>query len=170
MEAGSFRGGGALHFSNSAPNRKIIICDSFGGFEKLHPVLDKNFHDQMFKNTTHEGVDRLYRDRGRDYKIPAGFFPAICKEQNFNPAPLSFVHMDVDAYKPTIESLEYLEPLMLERSLFVFDDFLRRAAGVMQAVTEFAKKRPSWVAFPMFPAQGLMVHQSWFAGHGNSNS
>jgi len=162
LEVGPYRGGGALHLSNSCPDRKIIVCDSFGGFEKLDPVLDSSFHDQMFKNTTHKAVDRLFRERKRNYAVLAGFFPAVCREKDFDLGPVSFVHLDVDAYKPTAESLEYLQPFMIDRSLFVFDDFNRRADGVMRAVREFTDKNSSWVVFPLFPSQGLMIHESWF--------
>jgi hypothetical protein len=162
LEVGSYRGGGALHLSNSSPQRKIIVCDSFGGFEKLDPNLDRSFHDGMFKNTSHQAVDRLFRDRRRDYAVLAGFFPAVCGEQGFNISPVSFVHLDVDAYKPAVESLDYIYPLMLERSLIVLDDFNRRAEGVMRAVREFTAKHSSWVVFPLFPSEGLMVHESWF--------
>ncbi|MGB7768570.1 MAG: TylF/MycF/NovP-related O-methyltransferase [Verrucomicrobiia bacterium] len=162
LEVGSFRGGGALHLSNSNPKRKIIICDSFQGFEKLDTKVDKNFTYEMFKNTTHKAVDQLFSERKRNYAILAGYFPAICKEKNFDLGRLSFVHLDVDAYKPTIESLDYLEPFMMPRSLIVLDDFNRKAEGVMRAVSEFVARNPTWVAFPLFPSQGLMVHKSWF--------
>ncbi len=166
LEVGSYRGGGALHLSNSCPQRKIIVCDSFGGFEKLDPVMDSSFHSDMFKNTSHQAVDRLFRDRHRNYSVLAGFFPAVCSEQSFDIGPISFAHLDVDAYKPTAETLEYLYPFMLEHALVVFDDFNRRAEGVMRAVSEFTAKHSSWVVFPLFPSQGLMVHESWFRRNG----
>ncbi len=162
LEVGSYRGGGALHLSNACPERKIIVCDSFGGFEKLDPVLDKSFHQGMFKNTSHQAVDQLFRERRRNYSILAGFFPAVCIEQGFNLGGVSIVHLDVDAYNPTAESLDYLGPFMMEHSLVVFDDFNRRAEGVMRAVSEFTSKNTSWTVFPLFPSQGLMVHESWF--------
>jgi hypothetical protein len=72
--------GGALHPSNSCPNRKIIMRDPFNGFEKLDPVSDRNFAEQTGKNTTREPVDRSFRHRQRDYTILAGFFPRIAKK------------------------------------------------------------------------------------------
>lgn len=167
LEVGSYRGGGALHLSNSCPQRKIVVCDSFGGFEKLDPVMDSSFHGDMFKNTSHQAVDRLFRDKHRDYAVLAGFFPAVCREKNFDIGPISFAHLDVDAYKPTAETLEYLYPFMPEHSIIVFDDFNRRAEGVMRAVSEFTAKNSSWVVFPLFPSQGLMVHESWFRQKGS---
>lgn len=51
---------------------------------------------------------------------------------------------------------------MLDSSLIVLDDCLRRADSVMAAVREFIAKNRDWAAFPMFPGQGLLVQQSWF--------
>jgi hypothetical protein len=170
LEVGSYRGGGALHLSNACPGRRIIVCDSFGGFEKLDPVLDSSFHDDMFKNTSHQAVDQLFRERKRNYAVLAGFFPAVCIKNGFALGGVSFVHLDVDAYKPTAESLDYLRPFMMEHSLMVFDDFNRRTEGVMRAVREFTDKDSSWVVFPLFPSQGLMVHESWFGRIGLFNN
>ena len=166
LEVGSFRGGGALHLSNSSPGRRIILCDSFEGFELLDPVVDRSFSYEMFKNTSHQNVDRLFAGRELDYKILAGFFPAVCQKEKFDLGRLSFVHLDVDAYKPTIESLEYLDPFMMERSLMVLDDYHRETDGVTQAVREFTSRNRAWTAFPLFPAQGLLVHESWFDKNG----
>jgi hypothetical protein len=32
IEIGSYKGGGALHISNSCPTRPIFVCDTFEGF------------------------------------------------------------------------------------------------------------------------------------------
>jgi hypothetical protein len=162
VEVGSYRGGGAMHLSNACPKRKIIVCDSFQGFEELDQVIDSSFTYDMFKNTTYQAVNQRFAGKNRDYAILAGFFPASCRANNVDISPVSFVHLDVDAYKPTIESLEYLQPRMLDRSLIVMDDFNRGVEGVIRAVGEFTEKNPSWQSFPLFPSQGLLVHQSWF--------
>src|SRR5271157_1541926 len=51
LEIGSYRGGGALHLSNSCPDRMIIACDSFRSFETVHPTLDRSFNQEMFTST-----------------------------------------------------------------------------------------------------------------------
>ena len=160
IEIGSFKGGGALHLSNSCPHRNVIVCDSFEGFDKLDPTLDKNFNEDMFKNTSQGRVEELFRSRGRKYRVMAGFFPQSCA--GIDIAPISFVHLDADIYKSTIESLEYLRDRMIDRSLVVLDDYFRRAEGVNRAVQEFTARQKSWMAFPIFPGQGLLIHRSWF--------
>src|SRR6266446_6332443 len=65
LEVGSYKGGGALHLSNACPDRKVIACDSFAGFETLRPDLDRNFESYMFKDNTKEAVEKLFQSRSR---------------------------------------------------------------------------------------------------------
>jgi hypothetical protein len=138
----------------------VIVCDSFEGFEQLDSTLDKNFRDDMFRNTSQRSVEELFRSRGRTFQIVAGFFPQSCAGVELS--PISFVHLDADLYRSTIESLEFLRDRMLEHSLVVLDDYFRRAEGVNRAVEEFVARHREWAAFPIFPGQGLLIHRSWF--------
>lgn len=160
IEVGSYKGGGALHLSNSAPDRKVVICDSFQGFAELNAELDHAFGLDQFKETSHNQIDTLFRSRNRPYEIIAGFFPDSCKDRDLE--GISFAHLDADTYKSTLESLHFLADKFLDRSLIVLDDYFREADGVNKAVLEFTANNKSWVTFPIFPAQGLMIHKSWF--------
>jgi hypothetical protein len=162
LEIGSFRGGGALHLSNSCPARKVIACDSFRSFETVHPTLDKSFNQQMFTGTSKERVATLFISKKRNCEVIDGFFPASCAGKTL--APVSFVHLDVDVYKATLESLNYLEHerILLERSFIVLDDYDRQAKGVNQAVAEFIAAHGRWLAIPLFPAQCLLLTAAWF--------
>lgn len=166
LEIGSYKGGAALHLSNSSPQRKIVVCDSFVGFDTIDPVLDNNFNRTMFKNTVKKDVEMLFVAHNRSFEVIDGFFPESC--QNREIGPISFVHLDADTYKSTRESLFYLRNLMITRSLIVLDDYLRKADGVIKAVTEFTAEYNDWHCFPLFPGQGLLVHRSWFDGREHS--
>ena len=163
LEVGSYRGGGALHLSNCCPERKVIVCDSFRGFEALNSTLDKNFSGEMFKDTNKESVAALFSSRGRKHEVVDGFFPASCVGKSIK--PVSFMHLDTDVYKSTIESLSYLERehILMDRALIVLDDYDREAKGVNQAVGEFTSACPRWRVFPMFPGQALLLSAGWFA-------
>jgi predicted O-methyltransferase YrrM len=161
LEVGTYKGGCALHLSNCCPERKVIVCDSFEGFETLDSKLDANFSATMFKDNNREAVEKLFLERQRKVEVIAGFFPASVKGKNIG--PVSFVHLDVDLYKPTLETLCYIsEELAIKHSIIVLDDYLRSAKGVDQAVYEFTRCKRDWVCFPMFPGQGLILHSSWF--------
>jgi hypothetical protein len=160
LEVGSYKGGGALHLSNSQPNRKLFLFESFEGFEKVDERLDSNFNMQQFKDTAKKDVETLFTSRNRNAVVTAGFFPASA--ENIELPPISFVHLDVDIYKATLESLLYLDNKMMPKSFIVMDDCRRQCEGVDKAVREFMSQSNNWVYLPLFPSQGLLVHKTWF--------
>lgn len=160
-EIGTFRGGGALHLSNCCPRRQIVICDPFSkeSFEALDPNLDQIFHHGQFADHSEAAVRKLFADR--DALIIPGYFPKSA--QNMLLPKLSFVHLDVDAYEATKQSLHFLltGQALLPKSLIVLDDFNRRADGVDRAVAEVAREHSGMVVLPVFPGQAVVVPESW---------
>lgn len=161
LEVGSYRGGGALHLSNSDPHRRIVVCDSFQGFRALDPELDRAFSADMFLDTSRDAVEALFASRQRPAQVVAGYFPTSCSDIRI--APVSFVHLDVDTYEATGAALEYLPAHMTERSIIVSDDYNRHADGVNRAIQEFVARDSDWAAVPIFPSQALLLHRSWFS-------
>jgi O-methyltransferase len=162
IEIGSYKGGGALHISNSCPTRTIFVCDTFEGFGDLpmDPTLDHLFARERFRDTSFELVKRHWSHKGRDVRWVRGYFPESAAQIDI--AGVSFAHIDLDIYESTTKALKYLRPRLIDQSIVVFDDYLRGADGVVKAAREFSDAHPEWVAFPMFPGQGLMIHRSWF--------
>jgi hypothetical protein len=159
IEVGTYKGGGALHLSNSCPDRRIVVCDSFTGFERIDAELDSNFKISMFKDTREEAVRRLFEGKQRSARVIGGYFPQ--SSQGTDLKPISFAHVDVDTYTATIETLFFLDDCMIEKSLIVLDDYNRRANGVNRAISEFSKAKPRWAMFPMFPSQAVLIHKTW---------
>jgi hypothetical protein len=159
LEVGSYKGGGALHLSNCQPQRKVFIFESFEGFETVDEKLDINFNMKQFKDTAQAKVESLFNAKGRTAIVTPGFFPDSAK--NIEIPAISFVHLDVDIYKATIESLLYLDDKMMDKSFIVLDDCRRGCEGVDKAVDEFIKQSNNWIYLPLFPSQGLLVHKSW---------
>jgi hypothetical protein len=58
IEVGSYKGGGAIHISNSCPDRTIFVCDTFEEFGDLpiDPSLDHLFPRERFRDTIFELV------------------------------------------------------------------------------------------------------------------
>jgi hypothetical protein len=163
IEIGSYKGGGAVHISNSCPERTIFVCDTFEGFGELpmDPKLDHLFARERFRDTSFEFVKSHWSQKKRDVRWVRGYFPDSAAEIEIG--NISFAHIDLDIYESTVNTLEYLRPRLIDRSIVVFDDYLRGADGVVKAAREFSEGHPDWATFPLFPGQGLMVHRSWFA-------
>lgn len=161
LEVGSYLGGSALHLSNGSPERRVIVCEAFGAsFDALTDRLDGGFNTQMFTENRRDDVEALFTDRGRDVLILDGFFPESAEGHDLG--PLSFAHVDVDVYEATRDTLAFIARLMSPRSLIVLDDHRRTAHGVDRAVEEFTAANPAWIALPLFPAQAVLIPNSWF--------
>jgi O-methyltransferase len=162
VEIGSYKGGGALHISNSCPARTIFVCDTFEGFGNLpmDPSLDHLFARERFRDTSFELVKTLWNHKQRDVRWVRGYFPESAA--GIDIANVSFAHVDLDIYESTVKTLDYLRPRLMDRAIVVFDDYLRGADGVVKAAREFSEIHPEWATFPIFPGQGLMIHRSWF--------
>jgi O-methyltransferase len=172
LEAGVYRGGASLHLHNAAPDRKIFLCDTFEGFRgmEMDVDLDRRFRPD-FKpspkvkrasctDTSVEMVHDLLSRCTRNFQIIKGIFPA--SDVNKDVKALSFVHLDFDLYSSTFETLQYIEPRLIERSIIVLDDYKCQADGVVKAVAEFTVSSRKWIAVPIYPGQGILLHRSWF--------
>ncbi len=162
IEIGSYKGGAALHMSNSCPNRRIFVCDTFEGFANL-PIdsrLDRLFSRSDFVDTSLTFVQAAWKGKRRNVNWLKGYFPESAAGVGIR--DISFAHIDVDLYKSTFESLAFLSPHFIDRSLVVLDDYMRGVDGVMKATKDFLNLHPEWICLPIYPGQGLMIHRSWF--------
>jgi hypothetical protein len=115
IEIGSYKGGGALHISNSCPGRTIFVCDTFEGFGDLpmDPSLDHLFARERFRDTSFESVKTQWANKGRDVRWVKGYFPESAAEIEI--ANISFVHIDLDIYESTANALNYLRPRLIDQ-------------------------------------------------------
>ena len=147
--------------SNCCPGRQIVVCDPFDrdSFERLDPKLDGIFHLGQFSGVSAESVAALFK--GRPARIVSGYFPKSVESESL--PRFSFVHLDVDVYAATRDSLRYLlsEQRLCGNSLIVLDDYRRKAAGVDRAVAEIVSEIEGTLAFPLFPGQALVVPKTW---------
>ena len=139
------------------------MCDTFEGFGdlKIDPGADRHFKKEQFTDTSFESVQAPWAGKGRDVRGSEAI--SLKSAENIEISNISFVHVDTDLYESTAKTLDYLRPRLIDRSVVVFDDYLRSVDGVVGAVREFTAAHPDWAAFPLFPGQGLMINRDWFA-------
>ena len=136
--------------ANGSP-RHHFVFDSFEGLSSpgsadgaewkkgdLASPLDRAKANLPFSNVTyHKGW------------IPERFNDA--KDRSF-----AFVHIDVDLYQPTLDSIKFFYPRVNRGGLIVCDDYgFSSCPGATQAVTEFMADKPEWVISP--PCGGCFV-------------
>ena len=155
-ECGVFRGTSALFLCRAARTRRpgyagedLHLIDSFEGISRPsgEDLLDARGEDgsiiragvaQGALSSPISAARRTLRD-----------FPAVSFHQGWIPGVFArlpetrwgFVHVDVDLYEPTRDSLEYFFPRLLEGGVIVCDDYLApRFPGAQRAWDRFCEQ------------------------------
>lgn len=134
-EVGMFQGGSAK-----------LICAvkgdvPFWGFDTFEGLIDVGADDThwgttFFRNGAYRANEQAVRNYIGDapgITLTKGYFPASAgkaADRRF-----SFVHLDVDTYASTLESLRFFWPRLVDRGVIVTHD--SHAVGVARAAREF---------------------------------
>jgi O-methyltransferase len=129
---------------------KIVLFDSFEG-----GLSDKSANDTNF--VSEQSVEQILKEKHQftstqeqvesalsgypNIEIHAGWVPEVLYSWVSNEC-ISFVHLDMDLYDPTVAALEHLWPKLASRGVIVLDDYnSSQFPGVTIAVKEFLEKR-----------------------------
>ena len=135
-EVGVYRGGSARLMCEVRKDRAIYLFDTFEGLPTTDQV-DSRFGAGQYA-ASFEKVQNYLVDFPNVH-IYKGLFPATSgpiADKRF-----SFVHLDVDLYQPTRDSLEFFYSRVNPGGIFLIHDYLW-AEGVRRAVEEFFCGRP----------------------------
>lgn len=142
-ECGVFTGGTALLMcrASAASGKRIYLFDSFEGLPANDPNEDVYFEDGQFAIDDVDSVRRLLKDFEDVAEIRKGWIPdtfAGLEDQTF-----SFVHLDVDLYRSTLDCCEYFYPRLVSGGALLFDEYgFAASRGERDAVDEFFADKP----------------------------
>lgn len=149
-EVGIYRGGSAKVIASVKKGKKLHLFDTFEGLPKT--TKEDRYFDQGEYSASLEDVKKFLSDYDNVY-FYKGIFPRSAKK--INKTKYAFVHLDVDLYRSTKESLEYFYPKMSKGGVIVSHDF-PSSVGVKQAFDEFMKGKPE-IVIKLSGNQGLMI-------------
>lgn len=135
-EVGVYRGGSARLMCEVRANRTLYLFDTFEGLPNTDQ-LDSRFAAGQYAASFEEV--QSYLAKFPSVHIYKGLFPATSSP--ISDKRFSCVHLDVDLYQPTRDSLEFFYPRVNPGGIFLIHDYLW-AEGVRKAVQEFFATRP----------------------------
>ncbi len=138
-EVGVFKGATAKAISESKKNKHLHLFDTFEGLPKTRKKLDRRYKTNMFKSNYDRVKSKL--SVYKNVHIYKGLFPETAGpvvDKKF-----SFVHLDVDLYESTRDSLEFFYPRMSKGGILISHDY--HADGVKKAFTDFFKDKKEHV-------------------------
>lgn len=140
-EVGVFKGTTSRLFHEAFPDKKILLFDTFSGFDKR----DVN-HQKESSKASAGGWD-VSLDKVKEYvgkseliEIYPGYFPETTKYIQSNNYAL--VHLDADLYNPQLSGLEYFYPKMSKGGVIIIHDCNNEYFGSKKAIDEFFLDKP----------------------------
>lgn len=134
-EVGVYKGFTASLISMAKGNRRLYLFDTFEGL----PTVDNK--EEYFKKGQFPSnyiKVKKYLSKYKNVWINKGLFPKTAKpisKRNF-----SFVHLDVDIYKSTLDCLNFFYPHMIKGGIIISHDY-SCAKGVKRAFINFFKNK-----------------------------
>lgn len=161
-ECGCFEGASAWFMANELPNVPVYLFDSFEGLsppgENDAPATDHSFSWQTGDLTASEKKLRNNLENNSNINILKGWIPERFNEvaeQRFR-----FVHIDVDLFQPTLDSLEFFYPRLHGGGIIVLDDYgFTTCPGAYKASTDFMSDKPEMIIH-LPTGQGLIIKTS----------
>jgi O-methyltransferase len=157
-EVGVFRGGGARVLKAVKDGRTLHLFDTFRGMPQTDPARDTMHKAGDFADASLEAVKRYLGTEGIRYY--AGFFPDTTRGHEEALSRFAFVHLDVDIYQSTLDSLRFFYPRLSPGGMIVTHDYSAQSCpGVAAAYDEFFADKAERV-IPVWDSQAVVVKQS----------
>ena len=135
-EVGVYQGGSAKLICEVKKDKKLYLFDTFTGLPEVSEndthFGEKHWYDNEFSNTSVESIKKLL-NKYDDVHIIKGIFPESGKE--IIDKKFCFVHLDVDLYRSTIDSLRFFFPKMVGGGIILIHDY--HSDGIQKAFKEF---------------------------------
>ena len=126
FEAGVGSGGSARLMLDclvrAKSTKRMWLLDTFAGYQKVDPAKD-GVHVQLnqCKCNSKADVERLLASNSAPVNLIEGLIPATLSQVNTN--ALSFAHIDVNLYEPTLAATDFVLERLALGGVIVFDDY-----------------------------------------------
>lgn len=158
-ECGTYQGASAYFMACEAPTVPLYLFDSFEGLSAPSLIDRPLAVDHLLwqvgdMRATEDTVRRTLAefDNVRFFKgwIPERF-PEVATER------FRLLHLDVDLYQPTLDSLEFFYPRLSQGGTIIMDDYgSTLCPGAYQAATEFMSDKAEYVIH-LPTGQGIVI-------------
>lgn len=150
-EVGVYQGGSARIICEVKKNRILHLFDTFEGL----PQGTQADSGKLYKGQYSAGLDSVkkYLKKYKNIYFYKGLFPNTASSvENIR---FSFVHLDVDLYRSTLDCLNFFYPRMNKGGIILSHDYMT-LNGVRKAFDKFFKNKPEPV-IPISASQGLIA-------------
>lgn len=142
-EVGTYRGGSSKLIAiarGDESTKHLYLFDTFEGLPPLSDIDRTNFTDEQYP----ADLDKVtaYLSAYPNLSLHKGIFPKSAGA--IQAKRFSFVHLDVDLYEATRDSIEFFYPRMNPGAVLISHDYTT-APGVRKAIDDFMADKPEAV-------------------------
>jgi len=151
-EVGVYRGGSAKLICEAKGNKTLHLFDTFEGL----PIISTIDNPKQFQKGDYTASFENVKNYLKTYKnvhLYKGFFPSTSLP--INNVMFSFVHLDLDLYESTLESIKFFYSRMNKGGIIISHDYID-TPGVRKAFDEFFEDKPEPI-IEMSGSQCLIV-------------
>lgn len=152
-EVGVYNGETAIIIAEAKGDKELYLFDTFNGLPETQDE-DKSFYEGQFKGS--EEISKRRLSKYKNVHIYKGIFPKdtghFIEDKKF-----SFVNLDVDLYKSTLECLKFFYPRMVNGGIILMHDYIWDL-NTKKAINEFFEGKPENV-FELAESQAFIVKQ-----------
>lgn len=153
-ELGVYKGGSAKIICELKGRKKLFLFDTFEGLPEVENGVDLA-KKEWFNDTSFNKVKEYLKDY-ENVNFLVGTFPDSITEDVSNEI-FSFVNLDTDLYKSTLDGLKFFWPRMVKGGRIVSHDFnTKDHPGVKKAFQEFFKDNPE-VVIELADSQSMVI-------------
>ncbi len=134
------RGGSAKIICEAKGDKALYLFDTFEGLPRIDKIDSSGFSKGQFASSY--GKVKNYLKKYKNVHIYKGVFPDT--SEPIRNKQFSFVHLDVDTYKSTLDCLCFFYPRIVKSGIIISHDYFG-AKGVKRAFDEFFKNKPELV-------------------------
>lgn len=161
-ECGSYQGATAFFMAEEAPDTPLHLFDSFEGLSDPSPEDNFSGKDQSFWQrgdlTSPEEVVHKTLAQFSNVVYHKGWIPE--KFPEVEGLKFRLLHIDVDLFQPTLDSLEFFYARLNSGGVIVMDDYgLATCPGAHKAAEEFMRDKPEYILH-LPTGQGVIIKQS----------
>lgn len=144
LEVGCLEGGAGFTMSKANKNGNTYLFDTFEGFES-----EERFHKKdhfVFENVD-EVKKNIVKFNLKKTQVIKSIFPKKLKK-NLQLKKIKLCHIDVNVYKATKQSFEFVEKRLIKGGVIIFDDYgIYSVDSIKKFISNISKTRKKKFTF-----------------------
>ncbi|MGB3221273.1 MAG: TylF/MycF/NovP-related O-methyltransferase [Desulforhopalus sp.] len=157
-ECGCYVGVSAWFMAQASPNKQLYLFDSFEGLSTPGKCDKPDDGVQVWEKGDLQTSEDILRNNLKEYsniQILKGWIPTRFPE--VNDTNFTLVHIDVDLYQPTLDSLNFFYERLTPGGVIVLDDYgYLTCPGAYKAANDFMVGKPEYLIH-LPTGQGVII-------------